>query len=57
MTSNGLPPNLSAWLYIAAGVLFVIGALASQRVAFSGVGAAFVALGVAMLLRQRKGRN
>ena len=57
MTSNGLPPNLSAWLYIAAGVLFVIGALASQRVAFSGVGAAYVALGVAMLLRQRKGRN
>ena len=57
MTSRGLPPNVSAWLYICAGGLFVIGAFASQRIAFSGVGVAFVALGAVMLLRQRKDRN
>ena len=55
MGSNGLPPNLSAWLYIAAGVMFVAGAIASQRIAFTGVGVAFIALGAVMLLRQRKG--
>ena len=54
MGSNGLPPNLSAWLYIAAGVMFVAGAIASQRIAFTGVGVAFIALGAVMLLRQRK---
>ena len=55
MGSNGLPPNLSAWLYIAAGALFVAGAIASQRIAVTGVGVAFSALGAVMLLRQRKG--
>lgn len=54
MASNGLPPRLTAGLYIAAGAMFVAGALASQRIAFSGVGAAFIALGVAILVRQRK---
>ena len=45
MGSNGLPPNIAAWLYIAAGVMFVAGAIASQRIAFTGVGVAFIALG------------
>ena len=55
MASNGLSPHVAAWLYIAAGALFVVGALASQRIAFTGVGVAFIALGAVMLLRQRKG--
>ncbi|HRF83899.1 MAG: MFS transporter [Xanthomonadaceae bacterium] len=57
MPSNGLPSNVSAWLYIAAGALFAIGALASQRLGFSVVGVAFIALGGAILLRQRKNRD
>ncbi len=57
MASNGLSPRLAAGLYIAAGVMFIAGALASQRIAFSGVGVAFIALGVVMLVRQRKGRG
>ena len=57
MASNGLPAQVTAWLYIAAGVLFVIGAIASQRLTFSGVGIAFVALGAMMLARQRKNRE
>ena len=57
MASNGLSPHVAAWLYIAAGALFVVGALASQRIAFSGVGVAFIALGAVMLLRQHKGRD
>lgn len=57
MASNGLPPHVAAWLYIAAGALFVIGAFASRQIAFSGVGVAFIALGAVMLLRQRKGRD
>ena len=56
MSSNGLPPNLAAWLYIAAGALFVADAFASGRIAFSGVGLAFVVLGAVILLRQRKGQ-
>lgn len=54
MSSKGLSPRLAAGMYIAAGVLFVVGALASGRIAFSGVGIAFVALGAVMLARQRK---
>lgn len=57
MTSNGLPPRVSAGLYIAAGAMFIAGALASRHIAFSGVGVAFIALGVAMLVRQRKPRD
>ena len=34
--------------------MFVAGAIASQRIAFTGVGVAFIALGAVMLLRQRK---
>ena len=54
MDSKGLPPRVTAGLYAAAGVLFVIGAFAGGRPAFSGVGVAFIALGAVMLLRQRK---
>ena len=54
MASNGLSPRLTAGLYIAAGVMFIAGAVASQRIAFSGVGVAFIALGAAILVRQRK---
>jgi hypothetical protein len=57
MSSKGLPPRLAAGLYIAAGVMFIAGAVASQRIAFSGVGVAFIALGVVMLVRQRKGQD
>lgn len=57
MASNGLPPRVTAGLYIAAGVMFFVGALASQRIAFSGVGVAFIALGAAILVRQRKSRD
>jgi len=53
MASNGLPPRVTAGLYIAAGVLFIAGAVASQRIAFGGVGAAFIVLGIAILVRQR----
>ncbi|HET6396057.1 MAG TPA: MFS transporter [Pseudoxanthomonas sp.] len=54
MASNGLSHRVTAALYIAAGAMFIAGALASQRIAFSGVGLAFIALGVAILVRQRK---
>jgi len=57
VASNGLPPHVAAWLYIAAGVLFVIGAVAGKRIGFSAVGVAFIALGAAILLRQRKNRD
>ena len=40
---------------LVTGALFVAGAIASQRIAFTGVGVAFIALGAVMLLRQRKG--
>ncbi len=57
MTSKGLPPQLAAGMYFLAGVLFVVGALAAQRPGFAAVGGAFILLGVALWLRQRKGRD
>ncbi|MBB6064650.1 MFS transporter [Pseudoxanthomonas broegbernensis] len=57
MSSKGLPPRVTAGLYIAAGVFFLLGALASRQIAFSGVGVAFIALGAAMLVRQRKPKD
>ena len=55
MASNGLPPRVTAGLYAAAGVLFVIGAFAGGRPAFSGVGVAFIVLGA--LVYWRSGRR
>ena len=55
MDSKGLPPRVTAGLYTAAGVLFVIGAFAGGRPAFSGVGVAFIALGA--LVYWRNGRR
>ncbi|GAB3506171.1 MFS transporter [Pseudoxanthomonas daejeonensis] len=57
MASNGLPHRVTAGLYIAAGVMFIAGAVASQRLAFGGVGVAFIVLGVAIVVRQRKSKN
>ncbi|WP_144409338.1 MFS transporter [Pseudoxanthomonas suwonensis] len=57
MPSKGLPPRVAAGLYIAAGAMFIVGALTSRQIAFSGVGVAFIALGVVMLVRQRKGQD
>jgi hypothetical protein len=54
MSSPGLPPHLSAALYAAAGVLFVIGAFSSGRPAFSGVGFAFIALGALIYFRRNR---
>ena len=55
MASRGLPPRTVAALYAAAGVLFVVGAFAGGRPAFSGVGVAFIALGA--LVYWRNGRR
>jgi hypothetical protein len=55
MASPGLPPRLSAALYAAAGVLFVAGALASGRPAFSGVGIAFIVLAALIAVRGKRG--
>ncbi|MHC9085238.1 MFS transporter [Luteimonas sp. RIT-PG2_3] len=54
MSPEPMPSHLSATLYIVAGAMFVVGAFASDRIAFSGVGIAFIALGVTMLVRQRR---
>lgn len=54
MSQSPLSPHLSAALYIAAGVMFVAGAFASDRIAFSVVGLAFIGLGIAMIVRQRR---
>jgi 4-amino-4-deoxy-L-arabinose transferase-like glycosyltransferase len=54
MASPGLPPRLSAALYAAAGVLFILGAFASGRPAFSGVGIAFIVLAALIALRGKR---
>ena len=57
MDSKGLPPRVTAGLYAAAGVLFVIGAFAGGRPAFSGVGVAFIVLGALVYWRRDRNRN
>lgn len=54
MTRPSLPPGLSGSLYLAAGVLFLVGAIASRQIGFSIVGIAFVGLGIAMIARDRR---
>ena len=54
MSPKPLPSLPSAPPYTAAGAMFVVGAFASDRIAFSGVGIAFIALGATMLVRQRR---
>lgn len=54
MSTPSLPPSLSGGLYLVAGVLFVAGAVSSRHYAFGGVGVAFIALGVAMIVRARR---
>ncbi|WP_101925457.1 MULTISPECIES: MFS transporter [Luteimonas] len=53
MSSPALPPRVTGALYAAAGALFVIGAVASDRLAFAAVGLAFIGLGVRLLVRSR----
>jgi hypothetical protein len=57
MENKGLPPRVTAALYGAAGVLFIIGAIHGGRPAFSAVGVAFLVLAALIYLRRGHGSD
>ena len=46
--------KLAPFFWIGAGVMFFVAAVLAKQVAFSGVGAFFVVVGVAAMIRARK---
>lgn len=52
--TSTISPKLAAGLFIAAGVMWCAAAWMGDQVAFYGVGAMFVILGLANLARARK---
>ncbi|KAF1700653.1 MFS transporter [Pseudoxanthomonas suwonensis] len=57
MENKALPPRVTAALYGAAGVLFIIGAIHGGRPAFSAVGVAFLVLAALIYLRRGHGSD
>ena len=48
-------PGRSAFLMLAAGVIFFLAAALGKQAAFAGVGAAFLAIGAALRRKQKAG--
>lgn len=46
-------PKLSAYLMIAAGVMFFLASAIGKQVAFAGVGVAFLAIGASKFRKQK----
>ena len=54
--ANAQSKKTGGYLFIAAGCMFLLAAFISKQMAFHGVAAAFIAIGVSYLVRAKRGQ-